>query len=201
VVVVIVTVDPVSVAPVGEVAMLAPNILLIVGGPITVRLAFEVLPAPPSFEVTCTLLFLTPAVVPVTSTAKVHDEPTPGDVVRVPPDRLMLPLPAVAVIVPLPHEPVTFGVAATTRPAGKLSVKATPLCVTLVCGWLIVKLSVLLVFSAMLVGLNDLVMLAGEPTVRFAVPVLPVPPLVEVTWTLLFFTPVEVPVTFTVIVH
>src|SRR6266851_1086593 len=143
VVVVIVTVAPASVAPVGEAAMLAPNILLIVGGPTTVIEAFEVLPVPPSFEVTCTLLFFTPAVVPVTSTEKVHDEPTAGDVVRVPPDRLTVLFPAVAVIVPLPQEPVNpFGVA-TTRPAGRLSVKATPLCATLVLGLLIVKLKVL----------------------------------------------------------
>lgn len=41
-----------------------PNALLRTGGPTTVTLAFEVLPVPPSFEVTCTELFFTPKVVP-----------------------------------------------------------------------------------------------------------------------------------------
>src|SRR5258707_8959171 len=196
VVVVIVTVAPVSVAPVGEAAMLTPNILLIVGGPTTVIEAFEVLPVPPSFEVTCTLLFFTPAVVPVTSTENVHDDPAPGDVVNVPPDKLMLPLPAVAVIAPLPHDPVKPLAVATTKPAGRLSVNPTPLCATVVLGLLIVKLRVLLLLTAMLARLNDLVMATGEPTLRLAFDVLPVPPLVELTCTLLFFAPVEVPVTF-----
>jgi hypothetical protein len=156
--------------------------LLAVGGAITVMLAFEVLPVPPSVEVTCTLLFFTPAVVPLTSTENVHDDPAAGDAVSVPPDRLMLPLPATAVIVPLPQEPVTLGVAATTKPAGKLSVNATPLRGLKEFGLVMVKLSVLLAFSAMLVGLNDLVMVGGLTTVRLVVAVLPVPPLVELTF-------------------
>jgi hypothetical protein len=127
---------------------------------------------------------LTPAVVPVTSTEKVQDDPAAGDAVSVPPDKLMLPLPAVAVIVPLPQVPVMFGVAATTRPAGRLSVNATPLNATFVFGLVMLKLSVLLAFNAMLVGLNDLVMVGGAATVRLAVAVPPapllVPPLVEV---------------------
>ena len=93
-------------------------------------------------------MFFTPAVVPVTATEKVQDDPAAGDAVSVPPDRLMLPLPAVAVIVPLPQEPVIFGVVATTTPAGRLSVKATPLNATLVFGLVMVKLSVLFVFTA-----------------------------------------------------
>src|SRR6266852_5896296 len=160
--------------------------LLMVGGATTVRLALEVFPVPPSVEVTWTLLSFTPAVVPVTSTENVHDDPAAGDAVSVPPDRLMLPLPAVAVIVPLPQEPVTLGVAATTRPAGKLSVNATPLSALAVFGLVMVKLSVLLAFNAMLVGLKALLIVGGATTVMEAFAVFPVPPLVEVTWTLLF---------------
>src|SRR5437899_3098759 len=143
VMVVIVTVLPDSVAPVGEAAMvavLAVNALLTVGGATTVRLAFEVLPVPPSVEVTWTELFGTPAVVPVTSTENVHWEL----LAIVPPERLIEPLPATAVIVPAPHEPVMVGVAATTTPAGKVSVKATPLNATFVFGFVMLKLSVLL---------------------------------------------------------
>jgi len=126
-------------------------------------------------------LFLTPAVVPVTSTEKLQVDPAAGDAVSVPPDKLMLPLPATAVIVPLPQEPLMFGVAATTTPAGRLSVNATPLSALNVFEFAMVKLSVLLALSATLVGLNDLVMVGGATTVTLADAVLPVPPLVELT--------------------
>ena len=117
----------------------------------------------------------------MTSTEKVHDDPAAGDAVSVPPDRLIEPLPATAVIVPLPQEPVMFGAAATTTPAGKVSVKATPLNALAVFALVMVKLSVLVEFNAMLVGLKDLLMVAGPTTVRLAFDVLPVPPSVEVT--------------------
>src|SRR5438445_497037 len=125
------------------------NTLAIAGGASTLSEAEAVPPVPPSVEVTLpVVLLLLPAVVPVTSTEKVQDDPAAGDAVSVPPDRLMVPLPAVAVIVPLPQEPVTLGVAATTSPAGKLSVNATPLSATLVFGFWMVKLNVLFAFSA-----------------------------------------------------
>src|SRR5260221_96523 len=169
--------------------------LAIDGGATTVSSAvLLVAPVPPSVEVTApVVLLLSPAVVPVTSTEKVHEEPAAGEAVKVPPDRLMVLLPAVAVIVPLPQEPVTLGVAATTRPAGKLSVNATPLSALAVFGLVMVKLSVLLAFNAMLVGLKALLIVGGATTVMEAFAVFPVPPLVEVTWTLLFFTPAVVP--------
>ena len=153
---------------------------------VTVRLALEVLPVPPSVEVTCTELFFNPAVVPVTSTEKLHVDPAVGDAVNVPPDRLMLPLAAVAVIVPLPHDPVTFGGVATTTPDGKLSVNATPLSATPVFGLVMLKLNVLLAFNGMLVGLNDLIMLGGLATVRVADAAAPLPPSVELIGPVLF---------------
>jgi hypothetical protein len=62
-------------------------------------------------------------VTPVTFTEKVQL----ADAAGVAPDRLTEPEPAVAVIVPAPHEPVSpFGVV-TTRPAGNVSVNPTPL--------------------------------------------------------------------------
>jgi hypothetical protein len=121
-------------------------------------------------------------VVPVTFTENVHDDPAAGDAVSVPPERLMLPLPAVAVIVPPPQEPVTFGVAATTRPAGKLSVKPTPLRELKVFGLVIVKLMLVVPLSGIVLAPNDLAILGGETTVRLAEAVLPVPPLVELTF-------------------
>src|SRR6266567_8289587 len=98
-----------------------------------------VVPVPPSVEVTApVVLLLLPALVPVTSAENVQDDPAAGDAVNVPPDRLMLLLPATAVIVPLPQEPVMLGVAATTTPAGKLSVKAIPLSALAVFGLVMV---------------------------------------------------------------
>lgn len=73
-------------------------------------------------DVTVTLLFFTPMVVPVTFTENVQF-PLAGNVA---PERLTDPAPTVAVIAPPPQEPVSpFGVA-TTMPAGKLSVNVTP---------------------------------------------------------------------------
>jgi hypothetical protein len=157
--------------------------LAIEGGATTVKTAvLLVVPVPPSVEVTGpVVLLLLPAIVPVTSTENVHDDPAAGDAVNVPPDRVIVLLPATAVIVPLPQEPVTFGVAATTTPAGKLSVNATPLSALAVFALVMVKLSALVAFNAMLVGLKLLLMVAGATTVRLAFAVLPVPPSVEVT--------------------
>src|SRR5229473_700958 len=123
------------------------------------------------------LLFFTPGVVPVTSTENVQLALDAS----VPPLKLIEPAPATAVIVPAPHEPVTFGVDATTRPAGRLSVNATPVSATFVFGLVMLKLNVLFAFCGICVGLNDFVMVGGAATVRLEVAVLPVPPLVEDT--------------------
>src|SRR5579864_5799358 len=92
----------------------APNVLAIVGGATTVRLADAVPPAPPSVEVAApVVLFCTPAAVPVTFTLKVHDALADS----VAPVRLTLPDPAAAAIVPPPHVPVTPLGVAIRKPA------------------------------------------------------------------------------------
>ena len=104
--------------------------LAIDGGASTFTLADAVPPVPPSVDVTLpVVLFCNPAAVPVTLTAKVHDELA----AIVPPDRLIVLLPAVAVMVPPPPQVPTspFGVA-TTNPAGKVSLKPTPVSVVVV---------------------------------------------------------------------
>ena len=155
----------------------APNALMITGGEVTVMEALEVLPGPLSVAVTWTLLFFTPPVVPVTLTLKVQE----AVLARVAPERLTLPEPATAVIVPPPQDPVRpFGVE-TTRPAGRVSVNAMPVSEIVVFGLLMVKLSEVLPFTGMEAAPNDLVIVGGVATFRFAVAVLPVPPLVEVT--------------------
>jgi len=136
----------------------APNALLMTGGATTVIESLDVLPIPPSFDVTVTLLFFTPAVVPVTSTLISH-----GCIAaRVPPDRLTEDDPATAVAVPPQVLIREFGVA-TIRPAGKLSVKAIPVSVTLVSGFKMWKLSEVLPFKGMLASENPLMIEGGSP--------------------------------------
>jgi len=108
----------------------APNALMITGGARMVMLVFDVLPVPPSVEVTVTLLFFTPAVIPVTLTDTVHD----ALAAKPPADRLADDDPATAVAVPPQVLLKLFGVA-ITRPAGSVSVKATPVSAKVVFGF------------------------------------------------------------------
>jgi hypothetical protein len=73
-----------------------------------------------------------------------------------------------------------FGVA-TTNPAGKLSVNATPFSARPEFGFVMVKVNEVLAFSVMLVVPKAFVIDGGSATVRLAVAVFPVPPLLEVT--------------------
>src|SRR5215472_9445084 len=175
----------------------APNDLIRIGGPTTVIEALDVLPVPPSVEVTCTLLFFTPAVVPCTLMETVQL----ALVASVPALKLTEPEPALAVAVP-PHVLFrAFGVA-TTSPAGRLSVKAMPVSATLVFGLVMLSVSEVVPFSGMLAAPNALAIVGGEATVRFAVAVLPVPPLVEVTLpVVLVYWPEAAPVTVTLNWH
>src|SRR5689334_3505361 len=163
------------------------------GGATTISTAvLLVAPVPPSVEVTAPVVLLCdPAATPVTFTEKVQ---LPAAAI-VPPLRLIVLEPAVAVIVPAPHVPVSpFGVE-TTRPAGSVSLKATPVSATVAFGLLMVKLRLVEPFSGMLAAPNAFEIVGGATTVIDALAVLPVPPLVEVAWTLLFFTPAVVPCT------
>ncbi len=154
----------------------APNALIITGGAVTAILAFDVFPVPPSVEVTCTLLFFTPPVVLCTFNDTVH-EPLAASV---PFARLAEPAPVTAVAVP-PHVLLRLEVGATANPAGNVSVNASPVSVTLLFGFDTVKVSEVVPFSGMLAAPNAFVIVGGLATVRFAVPVFPVPPLVDVT--------------------
>jgi hypothetical protein len=147
------------------------------GGPVTVIDAFDVLPVPASVDVTWTLLFLTPAVVPCTFTEKVQLVLA----ANVPAERLMLPDPATAVAVP-PHVLFNALGVATTNPAGRLSVKAIPVRARLVLGFWMVNVSEVVPFNGMLAAPKALVIEGGVATVKLAEAVLPVPPLVEVTF-------------------
>lgn len=100
-------------------------------------------PGGPSFDVSVlVVLVCTPIRIPVTLTEKVHDAPA----VRVPPDRLMLFEPAIAVIVP-PHEPIRLLGVDTTRPDGSVSVNASPVNVVVVFGFVSAKVRVVLLLG------------------------------------------------------
>src|SRR5207302_6111905 len=94
--------------------LLGLNTFAIDGGASTLRLAVAVPPVPPSVEVTLpVVLVCKPAAVPVMLIENVQEELA----AIVPPLRLIVFVPAVAVIVPAPHVPVRpFGVE-ITRPA------------------------------------------------------------------------------------
>ena len=123
------------------------NTLVVVGGATTVIVSVAVPPVPPSVELTVlVVLTCAPALMPVMLTENVHNDPAAGDAVNVPPDKLTVDgepggLLMVAVIVPVPHEPVTV-VEANFRPPGKVSVKAIPLSALAVLGLVSVKLNV-----------------------------------------------------------
>src|SRR5215471_3045442 len=98
-------------------------------------------PGAASFEVTVLVVLVsTPIAAPVAFTENVHEAPAAS----VAPERLMLFDPAMAMMIPPPHEPVSpFGVE-TTRPAGRVSVNASPVRDVAVFGFASVKVSAVL---------------------------------------------------------
>src|SRR5215467_590325 len=136
-----------------------------VGGANTASVAEAVFPGPPLVEVTFeVVLVLAPAVVPVTLTEMVQE----ALAATVPPARLTLFDPAVAVATP-PHVLARpFGVD-TTRPPGSGSLKPTPTSATVVFGFVILKVRLVLPFSATATAPNVLVIAGGATTVSDAV--------------------------------
>jgi len=175
----------------------APKAFAIEGGATTAILADAVPPVPPCVEVTApVVLFCAPAAIPVTFTMKLQE----ALAASVPLARLTLPAPATAVAVP-PHVLANpFGVA-TTSPAGKESVNATPVSARLALGLLIEIVSDVPPFSGIVAAPNTFAMVGGAATVTDAFEVFPAPAVVELTVTLLFFTPSVPPETFTLNVH
>src|SRR5215471_16012966 len=159
------------------------KLLAILGGNVavaTTSVALAVLPVPPLVEVTAEVVLVSaPAVVLVTLTENVQDPAA----ARVAPERLTLPLPAVAVMVPPPHEPVRPLGVATSSPAGNGSLNATPVSAVEALGLLIVKVSAVVPPAEIDPGAKLLAIAGGDSafTVSVALAVLPVPPLAEVT--------------------
>jgi hypothetical protein len=106
----------------------------------------------------------------------------------------MLFVPAAAVIVPAPQEPVSPLGEAIVRPAGNVSTKATPVRATeLAAGFVIVKSSEEVKFGAIVEGVKDLEIEGGPTTSKLADADVPVPPWVEVTFPVTFTPMVQEP--------
>src|SRR5262249_52982460 len=177
----------------------APNALLIVGGAtILIVAVLLVAPVPPFVEVIGrVVLWASPAAVPVTFTVRVHE----ALCATVPPERLITPVPAVAVTEPLQvlTTPGTAATASVPVVFGSVSLNATPVRSpkAVVFGLLMVKVTVVVPFSGMLAAPNAFAIVGGATTVIEAFAVLPVPAVPSLTVTLLLFTPAVVPSTFT----
>jgi hypothetical protein len=157
------------------------------------------LPVPPSVDVTFpVVLVFKPDVVTVTFTVTAHEE-----LAAIVPLLRAIPVPPfVAPVTEPPQVSLKLGVAATCKPAGKLSATATPLSAVAL-GLEIVNVKLVEPPTETLAAPKALAMLAGASTVRLAVLlVVPVPPSVELTaLVVLLFTPAVVPVTFTLMLH
>src|SRR5258708_3592770 len=92
------------------------------GPRLTLTPVLDVPLVPPLVDVTVTELIFRPALVAVTLTENVQL----ALAARVAPERLMLVLPGLVVIVPPPHDPESTSGVETTRPEGRVSLKATP---------------------------------------------------------------------------
>jgi hypothetical protein len=163
----------------------APKALAMLGGVATVKFAVAVLPVPPLVEVTAPVVLVeTPGLAAVTFALNVQD--VPADIVA--PVRLTAPEPAVAVIVPPPHDPERPLGVATVIPAGNVSVNVTPANgAVFAAGFVIVKLRVELPFGEMAVGLKAFTMDGGATTTRLAEAVPPGPPSIDVTFPVVLF--------------
>jgi len=152
------------------------NTLPIDGGATTVRFADAVFPVPPLVDDTApVVLVYGPATAPVTVTLNWQ---VLFELIDAPDSEI--PVGFVVVNVP-PH--TVAELLATVKPVGSVSLKATPVnAKALAAGFVIVNCSAVVPFRAMVEGLNALAIEGGEPTVRFAIAVFPVPPLVDDTF-------------------
>jgi hypothetical protein len=159
----------------------APKALVMVGGVATVRLAEAVLPVPPFVEVTFPVVLVNwPAAAPVTVTLNWH---WPLAAIVAPDNAI----PVGAVVVRVPPQTVVVAFA-TVKPVGSVSLNATPVSATaFAAGFVIVKVSDVVAFRAMLLGLKTLAIDGGATTLIDADAVPPVPPSVELTLPVVLF--------------
>lgn len=113
----------------------------------------------------------------MTFTLKVHD----ADAARLAPERETLVLPAAAVIVPPPQEPVSPLGVAIVSPDGKVSVKPIPDSAVDALGLVMVKLRLVIPPEGMVAAPKDFAIEGAEPMTSVAEAVLPVPAFDEPT--------------------
>lgn len=165
----------------------------------TVRTAEPVLPVPPVSELTAPVVLVkVPPDVPATFKVIAQLAPRASD----PPLSEMRVLPAAAVAVPAQLF-VNPGAGATARPEGNVSKSATPDSLTVfAAGLVIVKVKLVVPFSAMLAAPKASTIEGGAATAIAAEALPPVPPSVDATLpVVLIGAPGAVPVTFTENVH
>ncbi len=168
--------------------------MAIEGGATTLMLAEAGAPVPPSFDVTFPVtLFSVPAADALTFTENVQ----PRLAAMLPPLRLTTFVPATAVIVPLPQDPANPLGLSMAKPAGRVSVNATPVNGIVGLGFWMANVSDVEAFSGIDAAPKLLLIAGGPTTVIPAVDVLPGPPWTDVTWTVLTFSPTVVPCTLT----
>jgi hypothetical protein len=164
----------------------------------TVIFAAAVLPLPPLVEVTAPLvLVLIPSIVEVRFTLTVQDPPT--EIVPLLKVRVDAPAVGEKVGEPQPADTTGVGVSATGSPAGRGSLKDTPVRATVfTTGLEIVKVRVVISSKDISSGEKLLLIIGEAMTVSVAEAALPVAPLDAVTGSLVFvLTPPVVGVTFT----
>jgi hypothetical protein len=171
-----------------------PNAFAIAGGATTTTFADAVFPVPPVVEDTAPEVFtFCPALVPTTSTFTVHE---PDDGID-PPANDTDPLPATAVTEPPQPFVAPFG-DATTNPAGRLSVNATPESAVVEFGFDNENVKLVGTPNATDDTPNALVMDGGDATTNDADAALPGPPSSDDTApVVLSFTPAVTPCTLT----
>src|SRR6267154_4923754 len=158
----------------------------------TCRLAVAVLPVSPFVELTLPVMLVNiPGCVPVTVTLGVHWPPA---AIVAPESEIVLP-PVVAKVPP--HAvPVPL---TTVKPAGSVSVKATPVKASVFAvGLVTVNPRDVVPLMLMSEGVNALAIDGGATTNKLALPVLPVPPSFDVTADVVLLTvPAATPFTLT----
>src|SRR5260370_1350216 len=173
----------------------APKALMMAGGVTTTRFAVAGLPVPPLVEETLPVVFTKfPDAVPVIFTVRVQVLLA----ATVPPVSEILPEPATAVATPPQVLVSPLGVA-TTKPAGSVSVNATPVSATVLApGLVMVKVSDVVPFSGIAAAPKALAIEGGATTLMLADAVPPTPPSFELILpVVLFCVPAAVPATFT----
>jgi hypothetical protein len=154
------------------------KLFAMVSGATTIKVALLLVPPGPLSVALTTPVVLTfvPALVPVTLTMMVQ-EPLGANV---PPLRLTVVEEAAALSTP-PQVLLALVGKATTKPAGRLSLNCRPVNVKLLFELVMLNVSDVTPFNGMLATPKALVMEGPAATVKLALAVLPVPPLVELT--------------------